>query len=109
MAKIMTQMDLLTKHVMGGGYKAVNVVGASSGVNPDDTIWPMYNEEVQLLSNQVGGSRLISLRSGGNQSCNRDRDDGGRIEIANGVTLVQIGETDMVTKIAMGLLMNVKC
>uniref|UniRef100_M1DD16 Integrase core domain containing protein n=1 Tax=Solanum tuberosum TaxID=4113 RepID=M1DD16_SOLTU len=24
MAKIMTQMDILTKYVMGGGYKAVN-------------------------------------------------------------------------------------
>jgi len=27
MAKIMTQMDLLTKYVMGGGYRAVNECG----------------------------------------------------------------------------------
>ncbi|WMV41160.1 hypothetical protein MTR67_034545 [Solanum verrucosum] len=30
MAKMMAQMDLLTKHVIGGGSKVVNVVGASS-------------------------------------------------------------------------------
>ncbi|WMV46270.1 hypothetical protein MTR67_039655 [Solanum verrucosum] len=36
MAKIMTHMDLLTKHVMGGGYKVLNAVGSSSGVALDD-------------------------------------------------------------------------
>lgn len=35
MAKMITQMDLLTKHVMGGGYKAVSAIGASNGMNLD--------------------------------------------------------------------------
>lgn len=33
MSKIMTQMDLFTKHVMGGGYNTVNKVGVSSSMN----------------------------------------------------------------------------
>jgi len=58
MAKIMIQMDLLTKHVMGSGYKSVNAVGASSGVSPDEVQFEaMYKEKVQFLSNQAGGSR----------------------------------------------------
>ncbi|WMV49768.1 hypothetical protein MTR67_043153 [Solanum verrucosum] len=45
-AKIMTKMDLLTKHVIRGGHKAMNVVGGNSGVNPHDTQFDvMYNEE----------------------------------------------------------------
>ncbi|WMV41956.1 hypothetical protein MTR67_035341 [Solanum verrucosum] len=76
MAKKMTQMDLLTKHVMGGGSKAMNVVGASSGVSLDDTQFEaIYNEEVQFLSNQAGGSRPSYQRSGENQGWNRDRDE----------------------------------
>jgi len=56
MAKMMTQLDLLTKHVMGGSYKVVNVVGASSGMHPDDAQFDtMSNEEVRFLSNQTGG------------------------------------------------------
>uniref|UniRef100_M1DX90 Integrase core domain containing protein n=1 Tax=Solanum tuberosum TaxID=4113 RepID=M1DX90_SOLTU len=40
-------MDLLTKHVMGSGYKSVNAVGASSGVSPDDAQFEaMYNEKI---------------------------------------------------------------
>ncbi|WMV41908.1 hypothetical protein MTR67_035293 [Solanum verrucosum] len=76
MAKIMTQMDLLTKNVMGGGYKDMNTVGANSGVSPDDAQFEdMYNVEVQFLSNQTGGSRPSYPRSGGNHGGNRDRDD----------------------------------
>ncbi|WMV50053.1 hypothetical protein MTR67_043438 [Solanum verrucosum] len=54
MAKIMNQMDLLMKHVTGGCYKAVNVVGASNGMIPNDSQFEtMYNKEVRFLSNQV--------------------------------------------------------
>ncbi|WMV46402.1 hypothetical protein MTR67_039787 [Solanum verrucosum] len=78
-AKIMIQMDLLTKHVMGGGCKVVNVVGANSGFNSDYAHFEaMYNEEVKFLSNQVGGSHPSYSREGENEGWNRDRDDGWR-------------------------------
>ncbi|WMV41608.1 hypothetical protein MTR67_034993 [Solanum verrucosum] len=78
MAKIMIQMDLLTKHVMGSAYKVVNAVGANS-VNHDEMQFEdMYNEEVLFLSNQAGGSHQSYPRSSGNQGWNRDRDDGWR-------------------------------
>ncbi|WMV29815.1 hypothetical protein MTR67_023200 [Solanum verrucosum] len=31
MAKMMNQLDLLSKHVMGGGLKSVNAVGTNIG------------------------------------------------------------------------------
>ncbi|WMV41205.1 hypothetical protein MTR67_034590 [Solanum verrucosum] len=51
MAKMMTQLDLLTKHVMGSSSKAVNTARG---------LCPTYP------------------RSGGNQGWNRDHDDGWR-------------------------------
>ncbi|WMV46247.1 hypothetical protein MTR67_039632 [Solanum verrucosum] len=79
MATIMTQMDLSTKHVMGGGYKAVNAISAKSGGNLNDTQFEaMYNGEVQFFSNQAGGSCPSYPRLGGNQGWNRDHDDGWR-------------------------------
>ncbi|WMV58852.1 hypothetical protein MTR67_052237 [Solanum verrucosum] len=82
MAKIMTQIDLLTKHVMQSGYKIVNVVGSSSRVSRDDAKFEaLYNKEIQFLSSQVwgeGGSRLSYPRSRVNQDWNRDRDYGKR-------------------------------
>ncbi|WMV59011.1 hypothetical protein MTR67_052396 [Solanum verrucosum] len=56
MAKMMTQIDLLSKHVMGGGTKSVNAVGTNSGQCPDDAKFEvLYNEKVHYLGNQVGG------------------------------------------------------
>uniref|UniRef100_M1DTG9 Integrase core domain containing protein n=1 Tax=Solanum tuberosum TaxID=4113 RepID=M1DTG9_SOLTU len=68
MTKMMTQMTLLTKHVMGGGYKVVS---------PDDVEFEtMYDEEVHFLSRQAWGSRLSYLKSGGNQGWNKNCEDG---------------------------------
>ncbi|WMV29561.1 hypothetical protein MTR67_022946 [Solanum verrucosum] len=73
MAKMMTQLDLLSKHVTIGGRKDVNAVCNSSGMSPDEAQFEtMYNEEVIFLSNQVcvgggGGSHLSYPRSSGNQ------------------------------------------
>ncbi|WMV50552.1 hypothetical protein MTR67_043937 [Solanum verrucosum] len=55
MAKMMTQLDLLSRHVMGGGTKSVNPVGTTNGQCPDNAKFEaLYNEKVQYLGNQVG-------------------------------------------------------
>ncbi|WMV32906.1 hypothetical protein MTR67_026291 [Solanum verrucosum] len=57
----MTQMDLLTKHVMGGGYKAVKVVGVNSGVNPeDDNLRPRTQRGIILVKPSEGFSSELS-------------------------------------------------
>ncbi|WMV58404.1 hypothetical protein MTR67_051789 [Solanum verrucosum] len=49
MAKMMTQMDLLSKHVMGSGSKVMHAIGLN-GVNPDEAKFEtMYNEEVSKV------------------------------------------------------------
>ncbi|WMV45849.1 hypothetical protein MTR67_039234 [Solanum verrucosum] len=66
MAMMMTQMDLLKKHIMGSGYKTGNVVSVNSGVNPNEAHFDaMYNEILHFLANQARGSRLSYPRSGG--------------------------------------------
>ncbi|WMV30303.1 hypothetical protein MTR67_023688 [Solanum verrucosum] len=62
MAKMMTQINLLSENVMGGGTKSVNAVGTNSGQCPNDAKFEeLYNEEVQYLGNQVGGSHTNYL------------------------------------------------
>uniref|UniRef100_M1DE87 Uncharacterized protein n=1 Tax=Solanum tuberosum TaxID=4113 RepID=M1DE87_SOLTU len=52
MAKIMTQLDILSKNVMGDGARSVNVVGIRC-VNPDEAkLEALYNEEMNFLANQ---------------------------------------------------------
>jgi len=78
MAKMMTQMYLLTKHVIGSDSKSMNGIGVS-GVNPNEARFEaMHHEKVHFLANQAGGSRLNYPRPSGNQVWNRDRDDGWR-------------------------------
>uniref|UniRef100_M1DMY1 Uncharacterized protein n=1 Tax=Solanum tuberosum TaxID=4113 RepID=M1DMY1_SOLTU len=71
MAKMMTQLDILAKNVMGVGTKSFNVVGIS-GVNPDEAQFQtLYNEKVNFLDNQGRGYCANYPRLGG-QGWNRD-------------------------------------
>lgn len=68
MAKIMTQIKLLIKHVICGGRKGVNAIEVSDGVHPDDVNFDtIYNEEVQYIENQVRGSGITFERQAENQ------------------------------------------
>uniref|UniRef100_M1DN40 Integrase core domain containing protein n=1 Tax=Solanum tuberosum TaxID=4113 RepID=M1DN40_SOLTU len=69
--KIMTQLDILAKNVMGAGARSVNVVGVGC-INPEEAKFKvLYNEEVNFLANQGGGYRTKYPRQGGNQGWNR--------------------------------------
>lgn len=53
MATVMTQLDPLTKHIMGGGHKSVNVVGCASSLPFDDVPYEAkYDEVVYYMGNQ---------------------------------------------------------
>uniref|UniRef100_M1D8A9 Uncharacterized protein n=1 Tax=Solanum tuberosum TaxID=4113 RepID=M1D8A9_SOLTU len=72
MAKIMTQLDILSKNVMGVGPRGVNVVGIGYAYLKDAKFYALYNEEVNFLANQGGGYRSNYPRQGGNQGWTRD-------------------------------------
>uniref|UniRef100_M1DHY4 Putative plant transposon protein domain-containing protein n=1 Tax=Solanum tuberosum TaxID=4113 RepID=M1DHY4_SOLTU len=57
MAKIMTQLDILSKNVMGAGARSVNAVGVESVILDEAKFEALYNEEVNFLANQGGGYR----------------------------------------------------
>lgn len=57
MAKMMTQLDFLTKHVIEGNWKSVNVVVAVGNVVYDTISYEGgYSEEVRYIGNQMMGS-----------------------------------------------------
>ncbi|WMV45768.1 hypothetical protein MTR67_039153 [Solanum verrucosum] len=59
------------------GLKLVNAVGTNSGQCPDDANFEaLYNEEMQYLGNQMGGSHTNYQQQGGNQGWNKDKDNG---------------------------------
>ncbi|KAF3661041.1 hypothetical protein FXO37_13114 [Capsicum annuum] len=73
MAKVMIQLDLLTKHVMGAPTKAINDVASQGDKGYDEDKTKELNEEIRILSNYLGVSYFTYQRQGGNQGWN-DRD-----------------------------------
>uniref|UniRef100_M1DTB4 Uncharacterized protein n=1 Tax=Solanum tuberosum TaxID=4113 RepID=M1DTB4_SOLTU len=67
MAKIMAQLDILSKNVMGAGACGVNVVGVGCANPKEIKFEALYNEEVNFLANQCGGYRSNYPSQGGNQ------------------------------------------
>lgn len=77
---MMTQMNLLTKHVMGGGSNSVNAVSLSRIKSYEDDMFDsLYNEDVQFLSNKVWGSCHTFQRQGESQGRNK----GGEVKWRN--------------------------
>uniref|UniRef100_M1D892 Uncharacterized protein n=1 Tax=Solanum tuberosum TaxID=4113 RepID=M1D892_SOLTU len=73
MAKMMTQLDILAKNVIGFGARGVNVVGVGE-MHPNEAKFEvLYNEEVNFLANQGVGYRTNYPRPSGNQGWNRDK------------------------------------
>lgn len=71
-AKMMTQLELLKKHVMGAPTKAVNDIASKAY---DDKEAKKLDEEIRYLANYPGSSHPAYQRQGKNQGWNdRDRD-----------------------------------
>ncbi|WMV14108.1 hypothetical protein MTR67_007493 [Solanum verrucosum] len=77
MAKTMTQLDLLYKHVMEGGFKSISAIGTRSGhiTRIIPKFEALYDEEIHYMGNQMGGSHLNYPRPGGNQGDNKEMDN----------------------------------
>lgn len=59
MPKMLTQLDRLTKHVVGENQKSVNVIVAAGDVVYDNLPYDGgYNKEVHYMGNQMMGSHF---------------------------------------------------
>lgn len=68
MAKIMIQLEFLSKIVMGVGACGVNVMGVGYATREEIKFESLHNEELNFLTNQGGVYRSNYLRQGGHQS-----------------------------------------
>uniref|UniRef100_M1DBK7 Integrase core domain containing protein n=1 Tax=Solanum tuberosum TaxID=4113 RepID=M1DBK7_SOLTU len=64
MAKIMTQLDMLSKIVMGVGARSVNVVGVGCAYPYESKFEALYNEEVGKIEIVNGGTVIYIGRMG---------------------------------------------
>lgn len=80
MKNIMTQLEILSKNVIGAGIRSVNSMGVGCLNFIEAKFKVVYNKEVNFLANQVGGYSSNYLRTGGNQGWIRDEywEDSGR-------------------------------
>lgn len=67
MAKIITQLDLPTKHVMGAPLKVVNIIDSNSTRDYDDEEMENLDEKILFFSNQLGDSHPTYYMQGGNK------------------------------------------
>ncbi|XP_015163500.1 uncharacterized protein [Solanum tuberosum] len=72
MAKIMTQLDILSKNCIRDSARGVNVGGVGCANREEMKFEALYNEEVKFLDNQGGGCRSNYPRQGGKQGWARD-------------------------------------
>lgn len=57
MAKMITQVKLLPKHMMGTGVRSVNVIGSQEAKSlEEDNAYALFDDEVQYMANQMAGS-----------------------------------------------------
>ena len=67
MDKIMTQLNIFSKNIMGADARSVNIVGVRFA-NPEVSRFEIsYNEEVNFLPNKGGDYLSNYPRQGGNQ------------------------------------------
>lgn len=71
MVKRMIQLDLFSKHVIGGGLKLVNLVGTDSGYCLNDAKFEaIYKVEFQYVRIQIG--IITEINNDMNQGWNKD-------------------------------------
>lgn len=92
---MLTQLDLLTKHIMGGNQKSVNAIGVSVDVVCDNVPYEGgQNEEVHYMGNHVFGSQLTFPKPPKKQP--QKNDVGGKIELGQIKLNTAVGEIMMV-------------
>uniref|UniRef100_M1D8X1 Putative plant transposon protein domain-containing protein n=1 Tax=Solanum tuberosum TaxID=4113 RepID=M1D8X1_SOLTU len=86
MSKIMTQLHILSKNVMGAGARDVNVRGVECTNLEEAKFEALYSEEVNFLANQGGGyrSNYLSSSSGEELGSKSDADLGSQSHDGSG-------------------------